>query len=117
MNNSPQEFGEKTIKVISNKYHLDGLYYGMDNHNIFKRVDRYQQKTFLTIVFSFLSVINLFEIIFNFLFLCVIKKNSDNFSKIERILTSLISLVNIVLIILLSSVTIIKLKIRSSIFY
>jgi hypothetical protein len=35
----------------------------------------------------------------------------------ERILTSLISLVNIVLIILLSSVTIIKLKIRSSIFY
>ena len=117
MNNSPQEFGEKTIKVISNKYHLDGLYYGMDNHNIFKRVDRYQQKTFLIIVFSFLSVINLFEIIFNFLFLCVIKKNSDNFSKIERILTSLISLVNIVLIILLSSVTIIKLKIRSSIFY
>lgn len=89
----------------------------MDNHNIFKRVDRYKKKTFLIVIFSFLSAFNLFEIIFNLLFLCVIEKKSENFSPGERIITSLVSIFNILLILLLSSVTIFKLKIRSSIFY
>ena len=89
----------------------------MDNHNIFKRVDRYKKKTFLIVIFSFLSAFNLFEIIFNLLFLYVIEKKSENFSPGERIITSLVSILNILLILLLSSVTIFKLKIRSSIFY
>ena len=89
----------------------------MDNHNIFKRVDRYKKKTFLIVIFSFLSAFNLFEIIFNLLFLYVIEKKSENFSSGERIITSLVSIFNILLILLLSSVTIFKLKIRSSIFY
>lgn len=88
----------------------------MDNHNIFKRVDRYNKKIILIILFSILVVFNLFEIIFNIIML-KIKKKSEDFTTIERLLTSAVSIINITVTLILSSLTIIKMKIKSSIFY
>ena len=48
------------INDIIDRYHLEGLYYNLDNerHNIFKRIDRYQKRSILIILF----VIFIFEI-------------------------------------------------------
>ena len=55
-------------KIMNNKeyrFYPKNIYYSLDGHNIFKRVDRYRHKLFLIIVFSFLILLNLHELIFN----------------------------------------------------
>ena len=60
---------QKAINKIVNdenkRYYLKNIYYSIDGKNIFKRVDRYRHKLLLIIIFSFLTFINLHEIIFN----------------------------------------------------
>lgn len=116
-NNSPPDLEEKKIKFISNNFHLNGLYYDLDNHNIFKRVNRYKHRIILIIIFFILVAFNLFEIIFSIVILTVLKKKSDDFSYTNRFVGSMICLLNIFGILILSSITILKLKIKSSIFY
>ena len=104
------------MKIISEIYKLEGLYYGLDNHNLFKRVDRYKNKILLIVIFSTLFLFNLFEIIFHIIFFNL-KKKSGEFSDFNRMITSAVSLINILVTLILSSLTIIKIKIKSSIFY
>ena len=114
----PQDIDEKKLKAISKRYHLDGLYYGLDNHNhnLFKRIDRYRKKRVLIILFSLLVIFNSFEIIFHIVMLHV-KKKSEDYNTRDRWATSLVSLINIFISLILSTITMIKLKIKSSIFY
>ena len=114
--NRPPDLEEKKIKYISSIYQLEGLYYSLDNHNIFKRSDRYKHKIILAIIFGLLVLFNLFEIIFNIVMLTN-KRKSEDFSDNQRFLTSLISLSNILIILILSTLTTTKLKIRSTVFY
>ena len=115
-NNRIPELEEMRIKSISKTYHLDNVYYDLDHHNIFKRTDRYKYKIFLIFVFTILVCFNLFEIIFN-IFSLIHKKKSESYSESERIVTSIISLINILVTLVLSSFTVIKMKIQSSILY
>lgn len=108
---------EKKIKFTSNNFYLKGIYYDLDNHNIFKRVDRYKHKIILIIIFSTQVAFNLFEIIFSIIILTVLKKKSDDFSYSNRFIGSMICLLNIFATLILSSLTVLKLKIKSSIFY
>ena len=107
---------EMRLKSITNRYHLDGIYYDLDKHNIFKRKDRYRFKKLLIILFLFLVLFNSFEIVFNIIVLNS-KKKSEDYKEALRIITSLISLSNILVTLILSSSIIIKMKIESSIFY
>ena len=110
------ELEEMRLKSITNRYHLDGIYYDLDKHNIFKRKDRYRFKKLLIILFLFLVLFNSFEIVFNIIVLNS-KKKSEDYKEGLRIITSLISLSNILVTLILSSSIIIKMKIQSSIFY
>ena len=110
------EIEEMRLKSISNKYHLNGIYYDLDNHNIFKRKDRFRFKKLLIAIFLFLVVFNIFEIIFNIIRLSDPQKSED-FDKGIRLITSFISLSSILVTLILSSSIIIKMKIESSIFY
>ena len=110
------EIEEMRLKSITNKYHLDSIYYDLDNHNIFKRKDRFRFKKILITIFLFLVVFNIFEIIYNIISLSY-KKKSEEFGKYLRLITSFISLSNILVTLILSSSIVIKMKIESSIFY
>ena len=114
--NIPTDIDENKLKAISKKYHLDGLYYGLDNHNIFKRIDRYKHKRTLITLFLLLVIFNSFEIIFHIV-MFYDKKKSEEYSTLERVSTSFVSLLNILISLILSTLTMIKLKIKSSIFY
>lgn len=115
--NMPPELEEIKINNIVKYYHLDGLYYGLDHHNIFKRADRYKNKIALIIMFGILVAFNLFEIIFYIIMLTFIKKESGEFDDTQRLITAIISLINVFVTFILSSITITKLKIQSYIFY
>ena len=115
-NNRAPELEEIRVKEISNRYHLDKIYYDLDNHNIFKRTDRYRFKVLYIILFSLLVIFNIFEIIFNIVMLNMDKKSED-YTNSERIITSFISILNILVTLILSSFSIIKMKISSSIYY
>lgn len=56
---------DKIINDEKQRYYLNNIYYSTDGQNIFKRVDRYRHKLLLIIIFSFLTLINIHEIIFN----------------------------------------------------
>jgi hypothetical protein len=88
----------------------------LDNHNIFKRTDRYKNKLMLAIIFGLLVLFNIFEIIYNIVMLNR-KIKSEEVSETERLITSFISLFNILVILILSTITTTKLKIRSTVFY
>ena len=68
---------ESKIDDIIQRYHLDNIYYGLDNKNIFKRVDRFNNKRTLVIIFSILALENLHEIIFS-LWHFLDKRDPDN---------------------------------------
>lgn len=113
----PLQTEMRSLKAITEKYELKGLYYGLDNHNIFKRADRYNYKILFVILFLILVAFNLFEIIFNILMLTAMKKKSEDFSEFSRVIAALVSIANILVTLILSSITITKLKIQSYIFY
>ena len=63
--NQPFVIEESKIDAIIHKYKLDNIYFGLDKKNLFKRIDRYNNKLFLLILFGILTFGNLHEIIFN----------------------------------------------------
>ena len=93
--NRPLETEDNKINDIIEIYNLNNIYYSLDNRNIFKRVDRYQQKIKLIILFCLLIVFNIFELIFNIVMLTIFRRPSDTFSENQRIATSFISLLYI----------------------
>ena len=108
------------INDIISRYHLEGLYYNLDNekHNIFKRIDRYQKRSILIILFVILTSYNVLEIIFSSYMLFITEKDSyDNYPLWQKLLTGILCVINVLAILVLSSITLIKLKIKSSVFY
>ena len=104
--NRPLETEDNKINDIIEVYNLNNIYYSLDNRNIFKRVDRYQQKIKLIILFGSLIIFNAFELIFNIVMLSILRRPSESFKKEERIATSFISLYYITINILLSTITV-----------
>lgn len=110
------------------KYEIEKVYYSLDGKNIFKRKDRYNYKILqikcckiysnliLSIIFFLLSAINLFEIIFNIV-LFINRKHSYNYNESERKATLIVNMFNIALIQILSTMTVVKLKIETYIYY
>lgn len=108
---------KEEIKAITSIYNLKGIYFSLDGHNLFKRVDRYEHKILLIIIFSILVCLNLFELFFNFISLTAWKKKPEDFSSNMRLIISFISLLNISATLSLSTLATTKLKIQSCIFY
>lgn len=104
------------INNISKEYNLDRLYYGLDNHNIFKRKDRYKYKKILIAFFGVLVAFNLFEIVFDIVMLNI-EKQTEDFNDLQRLITAIISLINVLATFILSSLTINKRKIQSYVYY
>ena len=111
-----EEIKLKNIKKA--KLNVEGLYYSLDNHNIFKRVDRYKSLYILKIfLFFYLVAFNSFEIIFNIVLFFFSRKPSTDYTKGERIVTLVFNMANIIVIQILASITVLKLKINTSIYY
>lgn len=83
---------------------------------MFKRIDRYEHKIILIILFSISTFYNFFEIISNIVLLYREPQKADINQK-EYVFAASASLLNILVIFTLSTFTIMKLKIRSYVFY
>ena len=102
--------------ILKSGLNLESIYYNLDDHNLFKRIDRYYHNRILLITFSMLSALNLFEIVFNIYFF-IDKKNSDQFNKELRIATIFPNIIYIFLIQFLATFLVVKKKVETSIYY
>ena len=98
------------------KYILENIYYDLDGHNIFKREHRYQNKICLLIMFSAVVIYNTIDLIIN-IYLMIKRPNLDQDSDLKRILTLLLNMINIAVVLLLTTITNVKLKIQTTIYY
>ena len=114
---NPPELEEIRLNQIIKRYHLEGIYYSLDNHNIFKRHDRYYYKKTLMASFAFLCAYNISEIILNIVILFVYDKSSANYEYYQRILPLMLNMIHIIVIQFLASITVVKLKIKTYIYY
>ena len=123
-NNNFNNFSLEETKIlnISERYKLSGVYYNGDKKQIFKRVDRYQSKIYLIIIFSILIIYNIIEIIYNIIFLTFLKdvKIDTDLNPVLvafKIAMEICAVINLITIIILSIITFTKLKIATLIFY
>jgi hypothetical protein len=107
---------EKKQKKIRNKFKLQKIYYSLDGKNIFKRVDRYYYKNFLIFVFSILNIYSAIEFISS-IYLLVTNDDSKDFSDIHRNVTLSFNMINIIFIEVLATMTVVKKKIETFIYY
>ena len=107
---------EKKQKKIRNKLKLQKIYYSLDGKNIFKRVDRYYYKNFLIFVFSILNIYSAIEFISS-IYLLVTNDDSKDFSDIHRNVTLSFNMINIIFIEVLATMTVVKKKIETFIYY
>ena len=97
-------------------YKLEELYYSLDSHNIFKRIDRYYLRKRFIALFSIMSLFNISEIILSISFLFV-QKESENYYTYQRIMTLFSNMIYILLIQLMSYFTVSKTDINTYIYY
>ena len=97
-------------------YKLEELYYILDSHNIFKRIDRYYLIKRFIALFSIMSLFNISEIILSISFLFV-QKESENYDTYQRIMTLFSNMIYILLIQLMSYFTVSKTDINTYIYY
>lgn len=127
-NNEPNTFPfvieESKIDQIIQRYHLDNIYYNLDNKNIFKRVDRFRYKKTLIFIFIVLSIGNLHEILFNLchLLLKIDPDDPDKGSESKKfyywnLASEFYCDIYIWALLVLSWFTFSKLKIETKIFY
>jgi hypothetical protein len=107
----------KTLNLKKAKFDLEGLYYSLDGHNIFKRVYRYYNLKLIFPFFIYATFFNLFEIVLNIILLTYLRKQPNEYSKAERISTFLLNMIHIIFIHFMATFTIIKLKIQTYIYY
>ena len=98
------------------KYILGNIYYDLDGHNIFKREHRYQNKISLLIMFSAVVIYNTIDLGIN-IYLMIKRPNLDQDSDLKRILTLLLNMINIAVVLVLTTITNVKLKIQTTIYY
>lgn len=106
----------KIPEILKNDYILKGEYYSLDDHNIFKREDRYERKIFLLIIFIILTLYNIAEIIIS-IYLLVAKPDLNQDKLGRRIGTMFINMINIFCILLLTTSSSVKSKIKTIIYY
>ena len=76
------EIEEKKIMNLKKaKIDFKGLYYSLDGHNFFKRVDRYYNKKLIFPFFIYATFFNLFEIVLNIILLTYLRKQPNEYSK------------------------------------
>ena len=98
------------------KYILENIYYDLDGHNIFKREHRYQNKKRLLIMFSALVIYNTIDLGIN-IYLMFVKKDLNQDSDLNRILTLFLNMINIMVVLVLTTYTNVKSKIQTTIYY
>ena len=98
------------------KFKLQKIYYSLDGTNIFKRADRYYYKNFLIFVFSILNIYSAIEFISS-IYLLVTNDDSKDFSDIHRNVTLSFNMINIIFIEVLATMTVVKKKIETFIYY
>ena len=111
------------MDAIVERYNIDNIYFGLDKRNIFKRMDRYRYKEILIIFFSILSLGNLHEIIFNFVYLVLqidpeqlIGDNNKSFYK-WNLASEYYCDFYMAILLILCWLTFTKLKIETKIYY
>ena len=115
--NSLQIIEEEKLKEINYKQlSLENIYFSLDGHNFFKRRDRFKYKILLIVCFSYLTLYNAFEIVNGFVLLAL-KAGLNNFDDDNRIATLTINMINIAFILIYTTFTIVKLKIRTIVYY
>lgn len=115
--NSLQIIEEEKLKEINYKQlSLENIYFSLDGHNFFKRRDRFKYKILLIVCFSYLTLYNAFEIVHGFVLLAL-KADLNNFDNDNRIATLTINMINIAFILIYTTFTIVKLKIRTIVYY
>ncbi len=115
--NSLQIIEEEKLKEINYKQlSLENIYFSLDGHNFFKRRDRFKYKILLIVCFSYLTLYNAFEIANGFVLLAL-KADLNNFDNDNRIATLTINMINIAFILIYTTFTIVKLKIRTIVYY
>lgn len=107
----------KSFNLKKAKFDLEGLYYSLDGHNIFKRVYRYYNKKLIFPFFIYATFFNLFEIIFNIILLVAIRRQSNDYDSFQRGLTLALNMIYILFIHFLATFTVVKLKIQTYIYY
>ena len=113
------EIGDMQLKKMTEekKFLLKNIYYDLDGHNIFNRIDRYNNKKIIFMVcFVYLTGFNLFEVIDSFV-LYLGKYDSDSFNTANRIATLTSNMIYITFILILTTFTIVKMKIETCIYY
>ncbi len=108
---------EKIVNLQKAKIDFKGLYYSLDGHNFFKRVDRYYNKKLIFPFFIYTTLFNLFEIILNIILLTCIRKQSNEYNTFQRIFTFSLNMIYIIFIHFMATFTITKLKIQTYIYY
>lgn len=98
-------------------YILKLTYYDLDGRNIFKRIHRFQKKIFLLICFSYLLAFNVFEFIINIYFLVNKLDYGNDFDEKHRTMTLFLNMINIFIILILTTVTVVKRRIKTYIYY
>ena len=112
------EIEEKKIMNLKKaKIDFKGLYYSLDGHNFFKRVDRYYNKKLIFPFFIYATFFNAFEIIFNIILLVAIRKESNKYDPSQRAITLIFNMIYLLFIHFLATFTIVKLKIQTYIYY
>ena len=108
---------EKIVNLQKAKIDFKGLYYSLDGHNFFKRVDRYYNKKLIFPFFIYTTLFNLFEIILNIILLTFIRKQLNKYNTFQRIFTFSLNMIYIIFIHIMATCTITKLKIQTYIYY
>lgn len=107
----------KTLNLKKAKFDMEGLYYSLDGHNIFKRVYRYYNLKLIFPFFIYATFFNAFEIIFNIILLVAIRKESNKYDPSQRAITLIFNMIYLLFIHFLATFTIVKLKIQTYIYY
>ena len=108
---------KKNKKMLKEyKYILENIYYDLDGHNIFKREHRYKNKISLLIMFLAVVIYNTIDLGIN-IYLMFAKKDLTQDSDLNRILTLFLNMINIMVVLVLTTITNVKLKIQTTIYY
>ena len=108
----------KSKKVRKANMEIDGIYYSLDNHNLFKRIDRYNWKYFYfpVVLFGLMTLFNFSEIILNIVFF-ITRIQSEDYDNWTRIVTLMSNMIYISLVQIMASFTIPKFEVRTIIYY
>ena len=111
-----QKKKKKSEREEVEDFSLKEIYYSLDGHNIFKRRHRYRYKIFLIICYGYLTFFNIADFIIN-IYLLATKPDYEKYDPVNRGLTLSLNMLNIFVILILTTFTVVKLRIKTYIYY